>query len=123
MFASLLGSLSSLIIGLYAANKAVNSGTALAEEWFKFGASIMGTAFVTFNGTWGAAIIAHFSTGSNIWVCLVLGFGEALLATAALVAWLWMRSPLTRGIPIAMPMKVQQEVLNGGFSYIEPKSK
>lgn len=120
MFASLLSSLANLVIGLYTANKAVNSGTALAEQWFKFVASLIGTALVTFPFVWGSTIVADYKLGIDIWICLVLGFAAALISTATLLAFMWTRSKLTRGIPIAWTMQVSQEILKGGFNYIEP---
>ena len=120
MFASLLSSLSNLVIGLYSANKAVNAGTALAEQWFKFCASLIGSALVTFPGVWGAVIISDYKLGINIWIALVLGFAAALISTSAVLAVLWTRSPLTRGIPICWPMSVSQEILKGGFNVVTP---
>ncbi len=120
MFSSLLGALSQMVIGLYTANKAVNSSTRLAEEWFKFCASLIGSALVTFPGVWGAVIIADHQLGINIWIALVLGFASALISTSAVLAVLWTRSPLTRGIPICWPMAVSEEILKGGFSIVVP---
>jgi hypothetical protein len=120
MFASLLSSLANLVIGLYTANKAVNSGTALAEQWFKFVASLIGSALVTFPGVWGAVIAADYKLGINVWVALVLGFAAALISTSAVLAVLWTRSPLTRGIPICWPMSVSEEILRGGFNITIP---
>ena len=120
MFASLLGSLANLIIGLYAANKVANSGTALAEQWFKFCASLIGSALVTFPAVWGTIIVADYKLGINIVACLVLGFAAAMISTSAVLAVLWLRSPLTRGIPICWPMSVSEQILKGGFNVVIP---
>jgi hypothetical protein len=120
MFASLLNALSQMVIGLYAANKAVGKGTELAEQWLRFCASLIGSALVTFPGVWGTVIVADYKVGMNIWVCLVLGFAAALISTSAVLAVLWTRSPLTRGIPICWPMTVSEEILKGGFNVVVP---
>ena len=131
MFAALLGALGSMVVGLYTGNKAVNAGTKLAEEWFKFTASLIGSALVTFPAIWGGTIaptlVSSYNKGDNVWVVLgscvlavTLGFAAAMISTSAVLAVLWTRSPLTRGIPICWPMSVSQEVLKGGFSFIVP---
>ena len=89
------------------------------ERWFRTIASIGGTAFVTFWGTWGFAIETLNAAGFDHWAALVLGFAKAVIAMAAMVLYLWKRNPLTREIPIAAPMKVEEKVLEGGQTFTQ----
>ena len=60
------------------------------------------------------------ASGQHFAVALTGGFFAAALATAAAVLALWKRSTLTRGIPILAPMKVEEEVLKGGWALTVP---
>lgn len=98
----------------------VNKGAKLAEDWFKQGMSLFGTALVSFFGIFGAAGLAALQAGAAPWVCLLTALFVASGATAAAVLTLWKMSPLTKGIPILAPMQVEQKVLEGGFALTEP---
>ncbi len=98
----------------------VNKGAKLAEQWFKQGMSIFGTALVSFLGIFGAVGAGALQTGATPWVCLLTALFAASMATAAAVLALWKRSTLTRGIPILSPMQVEQKVLESDFAYTEP---
>lgn len=122
----MLGTLANLVTGLYAAraaHKVAHKAVEMADDWFKLTLSLSGTAFITFTGTWGLAIISFYEAGVNIYTTLILGFASALIATSSITLFIWKRSSLTRGIPIAAPMKIEAEVLKGGMVLTEPSAK
>ena len=51
-----LSALAQVIVGVYSANKKA----AEADAWLRFGASLFGTAFVSFTGVWGMSIWALY---------------------------------------------------------------
>ena len=104
-----------LITGIYK----VRQNTAQAEEWFRVGLSLFGTAFVSFWGTWGLSIWALYPR-FGLWPALVLGYADGCIVMASTVLILWKRSPLMRGIPIAAPMNVEQRALEQGVALTTP---
>ncbi len=98
----------------------VNKGAKLAEDWFRLGMSLFGTAFIWFFGVFGAAGLASLKTGDAPLVALVTGIcsGSGAMAVAVLALWKW--SSLTKGIPILAPMFLEQKVLETGFAITEP---
>jgi len=139
-----LGSmLAQMVAAMIMANRVSKEIVEHADDWFKFSLSLTGTAFVTFLGVWGASglallgiqnavplsgLPAQAGIGIPPWpvavamcvIALTGGFLAGCLACAAAVLALWKRSPLTRGIPILAPMKVEEKVLQGGFVLTEP---
>jgi len=112
--------ISNLIVGLYRAQRESSQIIAQRDEWFKLSLSIFGTALVSFMGTLGATGGAALLAGIDPWMALASGFFSACLTTAAAILMLWKRSTLTRGIPILAPMKVEEQVLQGGFALTIP---
>jgi len=111
--------LGDLIVGLHRTKK--------LQEWGRLVASTGVTAFVAFWGAWGTAIPALHAQGQPPSACLVLGFGVACFVMAVMVAALWKRSPLTKGIPLVLPTRVAEEAAGaapaaGGLEY-DPNAK
>jgi hypothetical protein len=104
-----------LITGIYKVRK----DTDQAEEWFRIGVSLFGTAFVSFWGTWGLSIWALYPR-FGLWPALVLGYADGCIVMASTVLILWKRSPLMRGIPIAAPMNVEQRALEQSVALTTP---
>ena len=100
----------------------VNKASKLAEEWFKQGMSLFGTAIIAFLGIFGATGLAATQSGHEPWIAFMYALFTASGGTAAAILALWKRSTLTKGIPILSPMSVEQKVLEGGFAYTEPNS-
>lgn len=123
----ILNAIAALITGLQVGNRAVSEAAKRADDWFKFGMSLFGTVFVTFIGVWGLTTsgLLYPNGGVNVSiaaavVALIAGFAAGLVSTSAVTLYLWKRSPLTRGIPIAAPMKIEEKVLQGGMVLTEP---
>jgi hypothetical protein len=116
-----LAALASLITGKMAVDKAGKiAGLTLdeADRWFRFGASLFGTAFVSFAGSWGLSIWALYPK-FGIGASLGLGFADGLIAMAATVFLLWSRSPLTQGIPLMVPSKLAEKAVQQDSTYTE----
>ena len=110
------GFIAALLLGGYKIHK----GHKQRKKWFQTVMSIVGTAFISFTGTWGAVggemLLVE---GADPWVALAGGFFSGLLAMSAMVVVLWKRNPMTKDIPIAFPMRVSEEVLDSGHVYTE----
>lgn len=111
--------ISSVIVGWMQVNKA----SKLAEDWFKQGMSIFGTAFVCFFGTFGAVGYTSIKTGDAPLVAFMLALFMGSGAMAAGVGLLWLRSPLTRGIPLLVPMSVEKHMQESDHVYHEPNAE
>ena len=122
MFLDPLGAIATVISGKMAADRAGKIAGATLEEadrWFQFGMSIFGTAFCSLFGAWAVATPALYTTGAGIWPALVLGFCAGLGTMAAMVYQLWVRSPLTKGIPLLVPAAVQKKAIETDTVYTE----
>jgi hypothetical protein len=123
-----LTALAQLVAGLYGAHKVTSKLVEEADDWFKLSLSLFGTGFVCFFGSLGivggAAFTAATTAGVHPWLAFVIslggGFFAACLSMAVGVSYLWKRSPLTRGIPLLSPMKVEEKVLEGGYTLTVP---
>lgn len=115
----IFGAISSVIVGWMQVNKA----SKLAEDWFRQGMSLFGTALVAFLGIFGTAGVAALQSGLEPLPALAYALFAASGGTAAAILALWKRSSLTKGIPILAPMSVEQKVLEGGYVYTEPTSQ
>lgn len=122
MFLDPLGAIAKVISAKMAAaqaGKIVDKALEEAEEWYKFGMSLFGTAFCSFFGGWAAATPAIYAGGANIWIALVLGFCGGMGLMAAMVYQLWVRSPLTKGMPLLVPAGVQRKAQETDTVYTE----
>jgi len=111
-----LSALAHIIVGVYATKKTAEE----ADAWLRFGASLFGTAFVSFTGVWGMSIWALYPK-LGVLAALVLGFADGLIAMAATTFLLWSRSPLTRGIPLMVPSQLAEKALQENTTYTERK--
>lgn len=107
-----------LIIGFHRTGK--------MQAWGRLIASVLATAFVTFWGTWGLSIWTLHGTmpeAGPVWVGL-LACANAMMAMASIVIWLWQKSEITKGIPIAYPVKVEAvaPAIDGGIA-LDPNKK
>lgn len=88
------------------------------QAWIRLLVSVLVTSFVTFTGVLGATILASYATFGALGA-LIVGLGTASLSTASAVFYLWMRSPLTKKIPIALPQQVLKAADEEPMAYIE----
>jgi hypothetical protein len=119
----MLGALVSLVTGYLQAKALAKVGGKLADyvdDWFRLIASVIITTFVTLLFTWGATAVALWKA-VGIWVALGVGFATALVATAAVVYTLWTRSPLTKGIAIAVPSQLARAAEEQNVTITERK--
>jgi uncharacterized membrane protein YdcZ (DUF606 family) len=103
------------LIGAYLEAKAIKKvagdlGTYL-DNWARLIASIVITGLVCMLVTWGATGGSLLLAGRGCWFALVSGFLAAMFVTGAIIYQLWTRSPLTKGIPIALPSEFIEKVL------------
>ena len=115
-----LTGIAELIGQLYRAHRESGKQMEIADQWFKLGMSVFGTAFVTFFGMLGIVGGSTLAAGQPFAIAFFAGFFAACATTAAAVLNLWKRSALTRGIPILAPMKVEEKVLQDSWSMTEP---
>src|SRR6266705_5577395 len=104
--------IATLLIGVYRTGK--------LQAWARLLASCSATAFITFFATFGLTVSA-LAKGPPV-VALVMGLATASLAMALSVLGLWLRSPLTRNIPLLYPAKIEaarlQELVDDGTVYV-----
>jgi hypothetical protein len=109
----MLSAIVSLATG-YMEARAIGKAASVAEAWaYNFYRLIMGlaiTTFCTFTGMWGLTGLACYAKGLSVWIALAVGFLTSLLTTAAVIANLWQKSELTKGIPIALPTQLENAV-------------
>lgn len=111
----MFGALANLAVGIFREKKRFKQ----RWEWFRLIASVAVTSYVAFWGTWGAVGGGLLAEGSDPLTALFAGFFAAALAMSAAVVALWKRSALTKDIPLVSILKVDEKVLEGGFSYTE----
>lgn len=109
-----LSALARVIVGVYSANKKVEE----ADAWLRFGASLFGTAFVSFTGVWGMSIWALYPK-LGVLAALGLGFADGLIAMSATTFLLWSRSPLTQHIPLMVPSQLAEKAREQDSTYTE----
>jgi cytochrome c oxidase subunit IV len=98
------------LVKFYAARKEV----AQMERAVRLGLAVWGSSFVAFWGTWGTSIWALHAQDYGTWLCLVLGFANACISMAVCVAVLWKRNDLTKDLPLAIPGKIAEKLIEGG---------
>jgi hypothetical protein len=81
------------------------------DRWARLVASITITALVVFPFIMGSTALALWQT-AGIWTGLGVGFATALVTTSLVVYNLWVRSPLTKGISIAVPSQLAAAAVN-----------
>ena len=78
-----------------------------AQAWCRLIASIMATAFITFFGTIGLSVMSQMQIGTLPAAAIVLAVAHASLLMALMVLGIWLKSPLTKNIPIMYPGKIE----------------
>jgi hypothetical protein len=119
----IFGSLVSLVSGYLQAraiSKVAGEAGNYVDQYFRLLASIIISSYVTFLSTWGITALALWKS-TGIWVGLGVGFATGLVATGCVILNLWTRSPLTKGIPIAVPTNVQNAANNQDVAITERK--
>lgn len=79
-----MGALSSLVIGIY------HEGH--IQGWIRLFVSCLATSVITFSGTFGLTLLSTKS--------LILALGSSMVAISVSLISLWIKSPLTKGVPI-----------------------
>jgi hypothetical protein len=119
----MLSALVSLVTGYLQAKAVAKVGGKLADyvdDYFRLLASILISSYVTFLAVWGGGALALWQS-AGIWVALGVGFAMALVATGLVVFNLWNRSPLTKGIAVAVPSDIVGEAVNQNITITERK--
>jgi hypothetical protein len=96
------------------------------QGWFRLAASIAATAFVSFFGTLGISAMTQVQQGATPHEALFLAAAHASLVMALMVLGIWLKSPLTKGIPILYPGKIEAariEQLTGEGTVFNPNDK
>jgi len=111
------------LLGSYLEARAIGKvtgeiGTYL-DNWARLIGSVLITSYVTMLVVWGFTGGALLLAGKGCWLALVTGFLAGIFSTGAVVWQLWTRSPLTKGIPIALPSKVLEAVLQENVTITE----
>ena len=89
------------------------------DNWARLIASIIITSYVTMLIVWGSVTGGLLLKGTNCWIALISGFASGMFLTGAIVYQLWIRSPLTKGISIAIPSKFVEAVLQENVTITE----
>lgn len=82
-----------------------------AQAWFRLIASILATAFVTFFGTLGLSVVGSVQSGMPAVPAMMLAIAHSSLLMALMVLGIWLKSPLTKGIPVLYPGKIEAKRL------------
>ncbi len=96
------------------------------QAWCRLAASLIATAFVTFFGTLGVSTITNIQVGTPPLAAIILAGAHASLLMALMVLGIWLKSPLTKGIPILYPGKIEAsrlEQLASDGSVYNPNDK
>jgi hypothetical protein len=109
-----LGAIVQLVNGLHRTKKEIQQ----KEGWFRLIMSIVVTSFVGFSGMMGITIWSLYDQYGAIG-SLVLGFASGLIWMAVTTVALWKRSPMTRGMSIVVPGKIEEKVLEASVTYTE----
>lgn len=79
------------------------------QAWIKLGVSCLATSFVTFFGTFGLVGLSLISSQNNYTLIFVISLLTACLHMSLAVLTLWLKSPLTKGMPIAYFGKLESK--------------
>ncbi len=77
------------------------------QAWLRLVASLVATAFVTFFGTLGLTLTAQVTAGMPASTAFILALGYSSLMMALMILGLWLKSPLTKNIPILWPAAIE----------------
>lgn len=89
------------------------------KRWFQTVMSIVWTGIISFLGTFGSVGGGMLADGSDPILAAATGTFAGALSAAAMMTFLWKKSPMTKDIPLAVPMPVEEKVLEGGQVYTE----
>jgi len=111
----MLGALVSLVTGYLEARAikgALDEAGLYADRWFRLVAAVLMTSYVGFPGMVGLVASAALASGDSPWLALGKGIIGALLVVPLVVYNLWVRSDLTKGIPIALASQLAAAAVN-----------
>jgi hypothetical protein len=77
------------------------------QGWMRLIASLVITAFVSFFGTFSLSTLSQVQAGVPVIVAFPLAIAHGSLMMSLMVLALWLRSPLTKGIAILYPGKLE----------------
>ena len=83
------------------------------EKWYKLAVTMAFSATVTFLSSCGGILLA-----GKPWP---LAVGGGMVASAGALVYLYVRSPLTKGMMIAVPQQAAMSGTSQGLETIEPK--
>ena len=106
-----------LILGIWSEGK--------LQGWIRLLASCSASAFIVFFGTFGLTV-RILASGPPV-TALVMGLAAASLAMALAVLGLWIRSPLTKGLALVYPGKIEaariQQLTEDGTVYVSNEKR
>lgn len=108
-----LNAIGNFVVGLIKAGQ--------IQAWYRLIASIILSSLITFFSTLGASIWLLYSQYGAV-AALILSFANACIAVSVIILALVKRSPLTKGIAILVPTKVEAQTADlltkDGIEYI-----
>jgi hypothetical protein len=113
-----LGAVVQLVNGLHRTKREMQLKTA----WFRLIMSIVFTAFVGFWGSFGISVWALYDSHGAIGA-VVLGIADGAIWMAVTTLILFKRSPLTKGMSIVVPMKIEEKALEASFTFTDKGEK
>lgn len=96
------------------------------DRWARLILSCLISGACTLLGIFGSSGIAHLIAGQSIGLSLAFALCEACVATSGILYFTWRKSPLTKGMPISVPVIVEQaerEQLKQGIVTCDPKGE
>ena len=93
------------------------------NDWAKLGAGVFMSGLCTFLGACGAALSAAAKAGFPAAICWVFGWGAGMPAAAGVMAFVFIKNPLTKGILWALPKETaaDAQALGPEVTLIEKK--
>jgi hypothetical protein len=80
--------------------------TRKVNQWIRLLLSCGASGVVTWLFTFGSAGLAHLQAGARPSQSAICALFESCIATAAIIFFVWRRSPLTKNLPISAPAGV-----------------
>jgi hypothetical protein len=92
------------------------------QAWCRLGASCLATTVITGLGVFGISLAGELAGGVPIPMALALSLASSCTLTSVCLYALWMKSPLTKNMPLLIPMKIEaariEELTKEGTVYV-----
>lgn len=91
------------------------------NDWWKLFAGLFMSGLCTFMSACGVALVTAAKAGYSASLCWVFGAGVGLPTAAGIMAFLFIKSPLTKGIMFVLPSADAAEALAADVKVFEKK--